>query len=276
MFEILDRKDFARGTIVNLRIEAQEIAKKCLPGQFVVVRVNDKAERIPLTIADNDSLAGTITLVFQIVGKSTALMASKQVGDFIKDITGPLGIPVEIKKFKKKILVVGGGTGVAVLHHIAKGYYEEGNEIISIIGSKTKSYLIMEAEMRAISKELHITTDDGSYGTHGFVTQVMDMILAERGDEIEFVVAIGPVVMMQACCDITKRHKKKTIVSLNPIMVDGTGMCGACRVLVDGKTRFACVHGPQFDGHKVDFDLLTKRLRAYLEEERISLFYSIK
>jgi ferredoxin--NADP+ reductase len=150
--------------------------------------VNDKAERIPLTIADNDSLAGTITLVFQIVGKSTALMASKQVGDFIKDITGPLGIPVEMKKFKKKILVVGGGTGVAVLHHIAKGYYEEGNEIISIIGSKTKSYLIMEAEMRAISKELHITTDDGSYGTHGFVTQVMDMILAERGDEIEFVV----------------------------------------------------------------------------------------
>jgi ferredoxin--NADP+ reductase len=276
MFEILDKKDFARGTIVNLRIEAQEIAKKCQPGQFVVVRVDDKAERIPLTIADNDSLAGTITLVFQIVGKSTALMASKQVGDFIKDITGPLGIPVEIKKFKKKILVVGGGTGVAVLHHIAKGYYEEGNEIISIIGSKTKSYLIMEAEMRAISKELHITTDDGSYGTHGFVTQVMDMILAERGDEIEFVVAIGPVVMMQACCDITKRHKKKTIVSLNPIMVDGTGMCGACRVLVDGKTRFACVHGPQFDGHKVDFDLLTKRLRAYLEEERISLFYSIK
>ncbi len=276
MFEILDKKDFARGTIVNLRIEAQEIAKKCQPGQFVVVRVGDKAERIPLTIADNDSLAGTITLVFQIVGKSTALMASKQVGDFIKDITGPLGIPVEIKKFKKKILVVGGGTGVAVLHHIAKGYYEAGNEIISIIGSKTKSYIIMEEEMRAISKELHITTDDGSYGTHGFVTQVMDMILAERGDEIEFVVAIGPVVMMQACCDITKRHKKKTIVSLNPIMVDGTGMCGACRVLVDGKTRFACVHGPQFDGHKVDFDLLTKRLRAYLEEERISLFHSIK
>ncbi len=276
MYEILDRKDFARGTIVYMRVEAPEIAKKCLAGQFVVLRVNDTGERIPLTIADNDPLAGTITLVFQIVGKSTALLASRKVGEFIKDLTGPLGTSVELKKYDKKILVVGGGTGIAVLHHIAKGYHEHGNSLISIIGAKTKSYLIMEEEMKAISDEIHITTDDGSYGVHGFVTQAMDMILTEKGNDIEFVVAIGPIVMMKACCDITKRHNKKTIVSLNPIMVDGTGMCGACRVSVDNETKFACVHGPQFDGHKVDFDLLIKRNNTYLEDEKISLFHSIK
>jgi len=276
MFVILDKKDFARGTIINIRIEAPEIAKKCSPGQFVVIRVNETGERIPLTIANNDPLAGTVTLVFQIVGKTTALLASRNVGDFIMDVVGPLGKPVDMKKYKKKILVVGGGTGVAVLHHIAKGYYEAGNKIISVIGARTKSYLIMEEEMKKISDEIHITTDDGTYGFHGFVTQVMDMILSERGDDIEFVVAIGPVVMMKACCDLTKRHNKKTIVSLNPIMVDGTGMCGACRVQIGGETKFACVHGPQFDGHLVDFDLLMKRQRTYIEDERISLFRSIK
>lgn len=276
MFEILDKKAFARQTIISLRIDAPYIASKALPGQFVIVRVDEKGERIPLTVADNDALAGTITLVFQIVGKSTALLGSKNIGDMIKDITGPLGVPVEMKKYDKKILTVGGGTGIAVLHHIAKGYHEEGNELISIIGARTSQYFIMKEEIKRISKEIHITTDDGSEGFHGFVTQVMDMILSERGDELEFVVAIGPVVMMKACCDITKKYNKKTIVSLNPIMVDGTGMCGACRVEVDHKTKFACVHGPQFDGQKVNFDLLLERQRTYLEDERISMFRSIK
>lgn len=276
MFEILDKKAYARQTIISIRVDAPEIAVKALPGQFIVLRVDDTGERIPLTIADNDPVAGTITLVFQIVGKTTALLGSKKVGDMIKDITGPLGKPVELKKFDKKILAVGGGTGIAVLHHIAKGYHEEGNELISIIGARTSQFLIMKDEMKNISDEYHITTDDGSEGFNGFVTQVMDMILAERGDEIEFVVAIGPVVMMKACCDITKKHNKKTIVSLNPIMVDGTGMCGACRVEVNNETKFACVHGPQFDGHKVNFELLLERQRTYLEDERISMYRSIK
>lgn len=276
MFEILDKKAYARQTIISIRVDAPEIALKALPGQFIVLRVDDTGERIPLTIADNDPVAGTITLVFQIVGKTTALLGSKKVGDMIKDITGPLGTPVELKKFGGKVLAVGGGTGIAVLHHIAKGYHEHGNDLISIIGARTSQYLIMKEEMKTISQEYHITTDDGSEGFHGFVTQVMDMILAERGDEIEFVVAIGPVVMMKACCDITKKHNKKTIVSLNPIMVDGTGMCGACRVEVDHQTKFACVHGPQFDGHKVNFELLLERQRTYLEDERISMYRSIK
>lgn len=276
MYEIFDKKTYARETIIRMKIDASEIAKKGLPGQFVIVIVDDTGERIPLTIADNDPLAGTITLVFQIVGKSTALLGSKNVGDLIKDVIGPLGKPVEMKKFDKRILAVGGGTGIAVLHHIAKGYYEEGNKLTNIIGARTKNFLIMKEEMRAISDEFHITTDDGTEGVHGFVTQVLDMILAERKDEFEFAVAIGPVVMMRACCEITKKHDMPTIVSLNPIMVDGTGMCGACRVEIDNKTKFACVHGPQFDGHSVNFDLLMERQKTYLEDERISLFRSIK
>ena len=276
MYEILNKKSYARNTIINIRIEASEIAKKCKPGEFVIVRVNDKGERIPLTIADNDEVAGTITLVFQIIGKTTALLASLEKGDFIKDLVGPLGTPVDIKKYDKKILAVGGGTGIAVLHHIAKGYQSAGNEVISIIGAKTQSYLIMKQEMESFSKKTFICTDDGTEGHHGFVTQILQKELEENAANYEMVIAIGPVVMMEACCKITKTFNMKTMVSLNPIMVDGTGMCGACRVSIDGKTKFACVHGPQFDGHKVDFSLLLKRQTTYLEDERISLFKSIK
>jgi ferredoxin--NADP+ reductase len=276
MYEILDKKSYSRQTIISMRIDAPEISRKGLPGQFVIIITDKTGERIPLTIADNDPVAGTITLVFQIVGKSTALLGSKNVGDYIKDVIGPLGKAVEMKKYDKKILVIGGGTGIAVLHHIAKGYYEQGNKLISIIGARTKEFLIMKDEMKKISDEFHITTDDGTEGFHGFVTQVSDMILSERGDEIEFAVAIGPVVMMKACCDITKKYNKETIVSLNPIMIDGTGMCGSCRVEVNNETKFACVHGPQFDGHKVNFDLLMERQKIYLEDERISLYKSIK
>jgi len=276
MFEIIDKKSYSRQTIISLRIDAPEISQKGMPGQFVIIITDKTGERIPLTIADNDPIAGTITLVFQIVGKSTALLGSKNVGDFIKDVTGPLGKAVEMKKYDKKILVIGGGTGIAVLHHIAKGYYEHKNKLVSILGARTKEFLIMKDEMKNISDECHITTDDGTEGFHGFVTQMTDMILSERSDEIEFAVAIGPVVMMKACCEITKKYNKATIVSLNPIMIDGTGMCGACRVEIDHETKFACVHGPQFDGHKVNFDLLMERQRIYLDDERISLFKSIK
>ena len=276
MYEILNKKSYARNTIINIRIEAAEIAKKCKPGEFVIVRVNDKGERIPLTIADNDEVAGTITLVFQIIGKTTALLASLEKGDFIKDLVGPLGTPVDIKKYDKKILAVGGGTGIAVLHHIAKGYPSAGNRVISIVGAKTQSYLIMKQEMKDFSEKTFVCTDDGTEGHHGFVTQILQKELEENAANYEMVIAIGPVVMMEACCKITKTFNMKTMVSLNPIMVDGTGMCGACRVSIDGKTKFACVHGPQFDGHKVDFSLLMKRQTTYLEDERISLFKSIK
>ncbi len=276
MYEILNKKSYARNTIINIRIEATEIAKKCKPGEFVIVRVNDTGERIPLTIADNDEVAGTITLVFQIIGKTTALLASLEKGAFIKDLVGPLGTPVDIKKYDKKILAVGGGTGIAVLHHIAKGYQNAGNKIISIVGAKTKSYLIMKQEMEDFSEKTFVCTDDGTEGHHGFVTQMLQKELEENTANYEMVIAIGPVVMMEACCKITKTFGMKTMVSLNPIMVDGTGMCGACRVSIDGKTKFACVHGPQFDGHKVDFSLLLKRQTTYLEDERISLFKSIK
>ncbi len=276
MYEILNKKSYARNTIINIRIEAAEIAKKCQPGEFVIVRVNDKGERIPLTIADNDEVAGTITLVFQIIGKTTALLASLEKGAFIKDLVGPLGTPVDIKKYNKKILAVGGGTGIAVLHHIAKGYQSAGNKVISIVGAKTQSYLIMKQEMEDFSEKTFVCTDDGTEGHHGFVTQILQKELEENAANYEMVIAIGPVVMMEACCKITKTFNMKTMVSLNPIMVDGTGMCGACRVSIDGKTRFACVHGPQFDGHKVDFPLLLKRQTTYLEDERISLFKSIK
>ncbi len=276
MYEILNKKSYARNTIINIRIEAAEIAKKCQPGEFVIIRVNDKGERIPLTIADNDEVAGTITLVFQIIGKTTALLASLEKGDFIKDLVGPLGTPVDIKKYDKKILAVGGGTGIAVLHHIAKGYQSAGNKVISIIGAKTQSYLIMKQEMMDFSEKTFVCTDDGTEGHHGFVTQTLQKELEENAANYEMIIAIGPVVMMEACCKITKTFNMKTMVSLNPIMVDGTGMCGACRVSIDGKTKFACVHGPQFDGHKVDFSLLLKRQTTYLEDERISLFKSIK
>ena len=276
MYEILNKKSYARNTIINIRIEAAEIAKKCKPGEFVIVRVNDKGERIPLTIADNDEVAGTITLVFQIIGKTTALLASLEKGDFIKDLVGPLGTSVDIKKYDKKILAVGGGTGIAVLHHIAKGYQSAGNRVISIVGAKTQSYLIMKQEMKDFSEKTFVCTDDGTEGHHGFVTQILQKELEENAANYEMVIAIGPVVMMEACCKITKTFNMKTMVSLNPIMVDGTGMCGACRVSIDGKTKFACVHGPQFDGHKVDFSLLMKRQTTYLEDERISLFKSIK
>jgi ferredoxin--NADP+ reductase len=228
-----------------------------------------KRERIPLTMAGTDPEAGTINIIFQVVGKTTALLRSFGEDDEIQDIIGPLGVPTHVEKLGT-VICVGGGTGVAVMYPITKTYKEAGNHVIAIIGARTKDLLILEEEMTAASHDLRVTTDDGSYGHHGFVTDVLKQILDER-DDVKLVVGIGPVPMMKFLCRMTKEYDVKTVVSLNPIMVDATGMCGACRVSVGGRTRFCCVDGPEFDGHEVDFDELVKRQRAYLTEEKESM-----
>jgi ferredoxin/flavodoxin---NADP+ reductase len=269
VFEILEKEELAQGTVVSNTIAAPLIARKAKPGQFVIIRVNETGERIPLTMADTDPQAGTITLIYQVVGKSTALMKSLEVGQSYQDICGPLGQPTHIEKWGK-VICVGGGTGVAVLHPITKGMKEAGNEVVGIIGARNRDLLILEDKMAKASHELRVCTDDGSYGHHGFVTDVLKEYL-ERKDPVALIVAIGPVPMMKFTCKLTQGYGVKTMVSLNPIMVDGTGMCGCCRVTVDGATRFACVDGPEFDGHQVNFDELIERQRAYLEQEKASL-----
>ncbi|HMK65757.1 MAG TPA: sulfide/dihydroorotate dehydrogenase-like FAD/NAD-binding protein [Thermodesulfobacteriota bacterium] len=269
MFEILEKEELAQGTVVSNTISAPLIARKAKPGQFVIIRVNETGERIPLTMADTDPQNGTITLIYQVVGKSTALMKTLKVGDGYQDICGPLGRATHIEKWGK-VICVGGGTGVAVLHPITKGMKEAGNEVVGIIGARTKDLLILEDKMGKASHELRVCTDDGSYGHHGFVTDVLREYL-DRKEPIGLIVAIGPVPMMKFTCKLTESYGVKTMVSLNPIMVDGTGMCGCCRVTVAGSTRFACVEGPEFDGHQVNFDELIERQRAYLEQEKESM-----
>lgn len=266
-FKIVERKEMAGGTIILNEIEAPLIARKAKPGQFVILKANEEGERIPLTIADIDTQKGTITVIYMVVGKSTALFKSLAVGDKYQDVIGPLGRPTHLENVGK-VVCVGGGTGIAVLHPITRGLKEIGNYVISIIGARSKDLLILEDHMRAISHELHICTDDGSYGQKGFVTDALRKIL-ETNKDIGLVVAIGPVPMMKFVSKLTKEFNVKTLVSLNPIMIDGTGMCGGCRVSVGGKTKFACVDGPEFDGHEVDYDELMKRLQAYCEEEKL-------
>jgi ferredoxin--NADP+ reductase len=267
MFKIVRRQEMTGGTVILNEIEAPLIAKKARPGQFVILKANEDGERIPLTMADTDPEKGTITIIYMVVGKSTALFRDLQVGDSYQDVIGPLGKATHLEKVGK-VICVGGGTGVAVLHPITRALKEIGNDVTCIIGARTKDLLILEDEMRRASHDLRVCTDDGSYGHHGFVTQVMQEILDAGG--VKLVVAIGPVPMMKAVSNITKNYDVPTMVSLNPIMVDGTGMCGGCRVTIGGETKFACVDGPEFDGHKVDYDELILRLRAYQEEERES------
>jgi ferredoxin--NADP+ reductase len=264
MFEILRRQEMADGTVVLNEISAPLIARNAKPGQFVILKANETGERIPLTMADTDVKKGTITIIYQVVGKSTALFKSLAVGDKYKDVIGPLGKPTHIEKLGT-VVCVGGGTGVAVVHPITRGLKEIGNRVIAIIGARTKDLLILEDKMKAASEELHVCTDDGSYGHHGFVTDVLKDIL--KKEDVKLVVGIGPVPMMKFVCKVTSEYKVKTLVSLNAVMVDGTGMCGCCRVSVGGKTQFACVDGPEFDGHLVDFDELSLRLQSYKEEE---------
>ena len=264
MFKIVKREEMAEGTVVLNEIEAPLIAKKAMPGQFVILKANEEGERIPLTMADTDPVKGTITIIYMVVGKSTALFKDLKVGDSYQDVIGPLGKATHLEKVGK-VVCVGGGTGVAVLHPITRGLKEVGNDVICIIGARNKGLLMMEEHMKAASHDLRICTDDGSYGHHGFVTDVLKETL-EAGD-IKLVVAIGPVPMMKAVSNLTKEFNVETIVSLNPIMVDGTGMCGGCRVTIGGETKFACVDGPEVDGHKVHYDELILRLRAYQEDE---------
>jgi ferredoxin--NADP+ reductase len=265
MFAIVKREEMAEGTVILNEIEAPAIAAKARPGQFVILKANETGERIPLTMAETDPQKGTITIIYMVVGKSTALFKALKVGQGYQDVIGPLGKPTHIKKVGK-VLCVGGGTGVAVLHPITRAMKAAGNEVICVIGARNKDLLILEDRMKAASSDLRVCTDDGSYGHHGFVTDVVKDVL--ENDSIQQAVAIGPVPMMKAVCAITKEYKVPTLVSLNPIMIDGTGMCGGCRVTVGNETKFACVDGPEFDGHQVNFDELNLRLRAYCDEEK--------
>ncbi len=265
MFKIVRREELSEGTVVLNEIEAPQIAKKALPGQFVILKSGEDGERIPLTMADTDKEKGTITIIYMVVGKSTELFKTLQVGDGYEDVIGPLGKPTHLEKVGK-VVCVGGGTGVAVLHPITRALKQIGNDVTCIIGARNKGLLMLEDQMREASHDLRICTDDGSYGHHGFVTDVLADVLA--GGDIKEVVAIGPVPMMKAVSNMTREYNVPTLVSLNPIMVDGTGMCGGCRVSVGGETKFACVDGPEFDGHLVDFDELNLRLRAYLDDEK--------
>jgi ferredoxin/flavodoxin---NADP+ reductase len=274
MFQIIRKQELAKGSIIRFDLTAPKIAAKAKAGQFVIVRVNETGERIPLTIADKDEFAGVITIIFQVVGKTTALMRSLKEGDLIKDVVGPLGKAAEVEKVGT-VVMVGGGTGIAILHHIAKAFKEAGNFVIGIIGAKEKELLILEDEMRLICDELIVTTDDGSWGMRGFVTQPLQKYLEERYD-VKLVYAIGPIIMMKNVCKLTKKYSVPTMVSLNPVMIDGTGMCGGCRVTVDKKIQFCCVDGPDFDGQLVDFEELEKRNSIYLKDEKDSLLYSIR
>ncbi|WP_066637570.1 sulfide/dihydroorotate dehydrogenase-like FAD/NAD-binding protein [Desulfolucanica intricata] len=270
MYKILSKVTLAP-TLHEYVIEAPRVSKRCQAGQFVILRIDEQGERIPLTIADFDREKGTITCVFQEVGKSTKQLGSLNAGDSLKDFVGPLGEPSHMGNFGT-VVCVGGGVGVAPVHPIARALKENGNEVIGIMGARNKDLLFWEDKMKAACTELRVTTDDGSYVRKGFVTDVLSEVIAEKGKEnIAMVIAIGPVPMMRAVSNLTKEYGIKTIVSLNSTMVDGTGMCGCCRVTVAGETKFACVDGPEFDAHAVDFDEMIRRSRIYKDEEKKAL-----
>ncbi len=255
--------------IKEFRVYSPQIARNRKPGQFIILRIDEYGERIPLTIADSDPVEGTVTIIFQEVGKTTEHLGTLEPGDVILDFAGPLGNPTHIENVGV-VVCIGGGCGTAPVYPIAKGYKEAGNTVIGIIGARDKGMLIMEHRMSKVCDTLYPCTDDGSYGFHGFVSQKLQELL-DDGQKIDLCIAIGPVPMMRATANLTKNYNLPTMVSLNTIMVDGTGMCGACRVTVGGKTRFVCVDGPEFDGHQVDWEEMTVRMNAYLPQERLAL-----
>src|SRR6056297_688741 len=265
MFKIVDRKEMADGSIIMNQIEAPRIVAKAKPGQFVILKANETGERVPLTISDLDAEKGTIAGICQVVGQSTPMFQAVDCGDAYQDVTGPPGKPTAIEKLGH-VVFGGGGTGIAVLFPITRGFKNAGNQVTSIIGARTKDLLILEDKMKGVSDKLRVCTDDGSYGTKGFVTDALKDVL--ENSRVDLVVAIGPVPMMKFVSALTREYDVRTLVSLNPIMIDGTGMCGCCRVTVGDETKFACVDGPEFDGHLVDFDGLIQRLRAYEEQEK--------
>jgi len=266
MFRIIQKQAVAERT-KQITVTAPEIAARAQAGQFVILRNNEEGERYPLTIADFDAQAGTLTLIFLELGKSTGELGRFEVGDAIPDLVGPLGNPTEVRRLGL-VVCIGGGVGIAAAHPVARAFRQAGNRVIGIIGARTAGLLFFENEMRAACDELLVTTDDGSHGAQGLVTDRLSEVIERLGpDAAHEVFAVGPTVMMRAVADTTRPHGIHTVVSLNPIMVDGTGMCGGCRVEVGGETKFACVDGPEFDAHQVDFDLLMARQRMYLSEE---------
>ncbi len=264
MNRIIAKKDLCEN-VVQLEVEAALIAWKRKPGQFVILRLHEEGERIPLTIANSDPAIGSITLIVQGAGKSTRELNAMKIGESIQDVAGPLGSPTHIENFGTSV-VVGGGIGTAVAWPVAQALKDNGNTVISILGARNKSLVILEQEMRSASHELVLCTDDGSYGKKGFVTDALRDIIESR--KVDFVLGIGPLPMMRAVAETTRPRGIKTMVSLNPIMIDGTGMCGGCRVTVGGKTKFVCVDGPEFDGHQVDFSEMALRLATYREHEK--------
>ena len=267
MYEILEKKIMSE-TVKLMKVKAPLVAKKAVAGQFIILRIDKKGERIPLTIADFDRKKGTITVIFMEVGKTTKKLGTLKVGDKLLNFAGPLGQPSEIEKYGT-VVCIGGGVGIAPLYPIIRELKKEGNKVISILGARNEKLLMLEKEIEEFSDELYICTDDGSKGTKGFVSDVLQKLI-DNEIKIDIVWAIGPVIMMKVVANLTKKYDLKTIVSLNPIMVDGTGMCGGCRVSVGGETKFACVDGPEFDGHLVDFDNLMLRNRRFVCQEEES------
>jgi ferredoxin--NADP+ reductase len=260
------KKEKLNESVSRIVVEAPHIARAAKPGQFVVVVPTDNAERIPLTIADFDRQTGQIAIIFQIVGATTKVLDSLKVGDKISHLLGPLGVPSHVEKLGT-VVVIGGGVGIAEIYPAVKALKAAGNKVITIIGARCKDLLIYQKELSVVSSQLLVATDDGSFGRKGFVSEELKEIIAS-GEKIDLVIAVGPVPMMRVCCDTTKPHGIKTVVSLNPLMLDATGMCGICRVTVGGKVKFGCVDGPEFDGHQVDFAELTDRLKAYKDVEK--------
>ncbi|MFC1713581.1 sulfide/dihydroorotate dehydrogenase-like FAD/NAD-binding protein [Candidatus Poribacteria bacterium] len=268
MFEIKGKEQLASG-IFQIVVSAPRVAKKALPGQFIILRIDEDGERIPLTIKDSDPEAGTVTIVVQVAGKTTSQLSELNVGNAILDFVGPLGNPTELPEGKSKVVCVGGGVGTACMYPQVKELARRGSDVTVIIGSRTKDLLIMEDDLKEFASELIVCTDDGSYGRKGFVSEPLKDML-EAGEKPDEVIAIGPLMMMRAVAEVTRPFDVHTLVSLNPIMIDGTGMCGGCRVTVGGEVKFTCVDGPEFDAHQVDFKELFMRQRYYLDEEAIS------
>lgn len=265
---LIKRKERLNPTVTLMEIDAPYVAKKAQAGQFIILRVDEEGERIPLTVADYDREAGTVTIIFQIVGATTKKLDAKEEGDSICDFVGPLGTPSHTEGLKK-VAVVGGGVGCAIAYPVAKKLHEQGAEVHSIVGFRSKDLVILEEQFKQVSDVYKIVTDDGSYGDKGLVTDALRALI-ESGEQYDEVIAIGPLIMMKFVCLLTKEFGIKTVVSMNPIMIDGTGMCGGCRLSVGGETKFACVDGPDFDGHQVDFDLMMKRGGIYRDIERHS------
>ncbi len=268
MNKIISKQKLAPN-IYRLVIDSEEIAKKRQPGQFIILRIDDSGERIPLTIADADQKAGTLDLIVQAVGRTTKKLIALKTGERIQDVIGPLGVPTKIEKLGT-VVMIGGGVGTAPLYPIARAYNDAGNRVITILGARSKELIILQDEFNRLSDQMVITTDDGSLGQKGLVTNALEK-LVKSGEKINKVFAIGPLIMMKFVAEMTKKYNIPTIVSLNSLMIDGTGMCGSCRVRVGGEIKFTCVHGPEFDGHQVDFEMLLKRANIYTHEEKCQL-----